>query len=433
MSSIFSPSNSIWPNGIKDDGENYKIFYTLGTNKISLTSETEWPIGDKLVSPFVYENGKLVGFCDTEAMIVSGNTSVTLPYTHIEANFSSIKEGDLTVNAPNATVKKFKWAITLDGENTIVLGTTFANCTSLDEVFMISRNYKTDYIIDGVWNESLESLVEGNDGHPITPYGLFNNCSNLITFNSDLRSLTNGNGMFYYCENMETFNADISSLEESKQMFYRTLMLKTFSTSLPSLKNGESMFEDSGIRTFNSDLSSLTNGNKMFYYCEELTSFTSNLSSLTNGDWMFTRCKLNSQSVKNIIDTINTVSSGNLRMDIGCNDTAEDADIFAQEIGYADMTSLLSSLQSKGWTVLSQYTGRPSSTYTLRRPSENTLPIFAKLIETEDKVEYTSHDETKKYILDFFHRSTGSTDGYTQFNSLEEAEQHFNIKPIERN
>ena len=41
MSSIFSPSNSIWPNGIKVDNENYKIFYTLGTNKISLTSETE--------------------------------------------------------------------------------------------------------------------------------------------------------------------------------------------------------------------------------------------------------------------------------------------------------------------------------------------------------------------------------------------------------
>jgi hypothetical protein len=35
-------------------------------------------------------------------------------------------------------------------------------------------------------------------------------------------------------------------------------------------------------------------------------------------------------------------------------------------------------------------------------------------------------------MLDWFHETTGSTEGYTQFNSLEEAVAHFNIKPIER-
>ena len=97
-----------------------------------------------------------------------------------------------------------------------------------------------------------------------------------------------------------------------------------------------------------------------------------------------------------------------------------------------DMTSLLAALQAKGWTVTTQYNGRPTTTYSLRRPSEDTLPVFVKLEETEDYVAYTSLDDTKNFRLDWFHETTGSTDGYTQFNSLEEAITHFNIKQIEK-
>jgi hypothetical protein len=46
---------------------------------------------------------------------------------------------------------------------------------------------------------------------------------------------------------------------------------------------------------------------------------------------------------------------------------------------------------------------------------------------------YTNEDGTKYYHLSYFHETTGSTEGYTQFNSLEEAIEYFNIKPIERN
>jgi hypothetical protein len=151
---------------------------------------------------------------------------------------------------------------------------------------------------------------------------------------------------------------------------------------------------------------------------------------------MFYTCKLDAPSVKNIIDTINRYSGG-LTLGMGCNDTTEDKDIFAQEVGYADMTSLLAALKAKGWTVSTQYTGRPSTTYGLRRPSEDTLPVFVKLEEVDGEVitinqaTHINEDGSMSYRLTWFHETTGSTDGYTQFNSLEEALETLNIKPIE--
>jgi hypothetical protein len=146
---------------------------------------------------------------------------------------------------------------------------------------------------------------------------------------------------------------------------------------------------------------------------------------------MFYNCKLDASSVKNIIDTINTYS-GRITLGIGCDSTTADKDLFAQEIGYTNMASLLAALKDKGWTVTAQYNGRPTTTYSLRRPSEDTLPVFVKLEETEDYADYTSKDGSKKFILNYFHETTGSTDGYTQFNTLEEAIEAFNIKPVER-
>ena len=137
--------NSVWPNGLKKDGEGYAIFYPLGTNKVDVGTVV-WPTGDKLISPYVYQNNKLVGFCDTQAMTVSNNTTISLPYTHIEADFSSIEEGKLTVDAPNATVKKFKWkTVVLNGDEEEVIEPD-------------TRTFKTKY---DIW---ANAEVENEDG-----------------------------------------------------------------------------------------------------------------------------------------------------------------------------------------------------------------------------------------------------------------------------
>ncbi len=356
MSDTLNLANSIWPNGMKVDSDGHAVFYPLGTNKVNVpTSSSEWPKGDKLVSPFVYKNDKLVGFIDTKALTTDSQTTIYLPYEHIEAEFSAIDKGQLQIHAPNATTKKASWKDS-GVEDIPEVQFKYKGCTTVDNVKTVNANYKTTDVVNGVWSEPLWDLTDA--------FRMFDNCTNLTSFSSNLPSLTNGIGMFSSCSN--------------------------------------------------------------------LTSFSSDLSSLTNGYAMFIFCKLDAPSVKNIIDTINTATAS-LTLGMGCDNTTEDKDLFAQEVGYADMTSLLAALQAKGWTVTTAYNGRPTTTYDLRKPSENTLPVFVKLEEVEDYANYTSLDYSKKFILIWFHETTGSTEGYTQFNSLEEAIETLNIKPIERN
>ena len=529
MSNTSILANSIWPNGMQVDADGYAVFYELGTNKVDIpTTEDAWPVGDTLISPFVYKNNKLVGFCDTKAMTVSGSGSTTMPYTHIEADFASIEEGKLVINAPNATTKKFTWAVvpTSDGSfNYVFVDFNTTDQNTIDTIrsayrVVDKKMFDVDGNVIGTWDTSklevagvidvenglldavycnmdastgeergiiltefdsdLSSLTNGSCmfigcsnlttftsdlpsltngdcmffgcsnlttftsdlsslkevGIPTlgSTFSMFSNCSNLTTFTSDLPSLTNGYCMFYYCTNLTTFTSNLSSLTDGSYMFGGCSNLTTFTSELPSLTNGDCMFAAcSNLTTFTHDLSSLTVGSYMFAGCSNLTAFTSDLSALTFGKSMFDKCKLNASSVKNIIDTINTVSSGELKLGMGCNNTTEDKDLFAQEVGYADMTSLLAALQAKGWTVTAQYNGRPTTTYGLRRPSEDILPVFVKLEETEDHADYTSEDGSKKFRLYYFHETTGSTEGYTQFNSLEEAIETFNIKQVERN
>ena len=410
MSDIFN--NSIWPNGLQDAPEGHPVFYPLGTNKVEIPDgiTTMWPDGDKLIGDFVYKNGKVVGFIDTKALIPSSSGSTTMNYSYIDINLPSIYEGELTVNAPNATVKKITWAVVAGedkGDGIVTL--KYKGCKTVSDVNAVDPNYETTDIVDGVWSEGLGDLENG--------FTMFSDCYSLITFTSDLSSLTNGMGMFMSCENLTTFTSDLSSLTDGNNMFYGCSKLTTFTS------------DSSGSPV---NLSSLTNGSDMFRGCSKLTTFTSDLISLTNGYGMFYYCKLNASSVKNIIDTINTYS-GDLTLGMGCNNTTEDKDLFAQEAGYNSMTELLAALTDKGWSVTTQFTGRPTTTYGLRRPSEDTLPVFVKLEEDEKYGNYTSDDESKKYRLDYFHETTGSTEGYTQFNSLEEAIETLNIKPIERN
>ena len=135
---------------------------------------------------------------------------------------------------------------------------------------------------------------------------MFNHCSNLTEFSSDLSSLTNGNHMFYSCDNLKTFSSDLSSLTNGYYMFHYCYNFLAFSSDLSSLTEGESMFANcSQLTSFSSELPSLTNGNGMFANCSQLTSFSSDLPSLTNGRGMLRDCsQLNSFStvLSNLMD-----------------------------------------------------------------------------------------------------------------------------------
>ena len=314
------------------------------------------------------------------------------------------------------------------------MGTKYANCTTIDEVVAIEPNYVSVDVIDGVWNESLEKLVDGNPRKHIGK-GMFCACSDITTFNSNLKSLTNGEWMFYVCDGLTSFNADLSSLMIGDGMFQYCESLPSFTSNLNSLSSGVGMFEYcTKLMSFKSNLNELVNGSNMFKDCHKLQSFTSELSSLVDGDYMFSYCKLSPSSLKNIYDTLrpygNTITLG-----LGCDANPPDINAYADEAGLIDMTQMRYEFEVvKGWTVEWQFNGRPTSTYGLRRPTEETLPVFAKLDEVEeiDTFSHTSLDGSKKYNLHWFHMTSGSTEGYTQYTSIEDAEEALNIKRIER-
>lgn len=528
----FNLPNSVWPNGLKRDEEGYNIFYPLGTNKVDITTIT-WPEGDKLISPFVYQNDILVGFVDTKALTVSGSATTTMNYNHIEADFSSIRERDLKVNVPsNITVKKFIWmvdgegdtesgsicdnlptpdyelveysaidnstksimkaAITVDGDNMYdangnITGTfNFNSLASGDSLFGMStimNNWG-----QGGWGGGKVVTFNADMCNMTSAYGMFYGaaiqsfsgalCSlengnmmfrgtYLTSFDSPVPSLKEGSNMFMYCSNLESFNSELPKLEVARTMFQLCSSLPgPWTKDLPSLKNAHNMFNSCyELKSFNGSLPSLTNGEGMFSgaYLED---FNSALPVLETGEEMFYGCRLNATSINRILTSLPTVTEGIMDLGIGGEpDEALDADAatawmnseadrIAVECGFSNKDGLLNAFAAKGWTVNFIFSDNCASLnitvypkdssngggnggitvtgYGLRNRRSSTLPIYVKLVEiTEDGdgYTYTSQDGTKFYKLKYLHITNGSTEEYTLFNSIEEAIEHYNIKP----
>jgi hypothetical protein len=155
MSDTLNLANSIWPNGIKVVGGHAK-FYPLGTNKTSIPQiSSDWPKGNKLISPFVYQDDKIVGFCDTKAMVASSPV-VVMPYEHIEADFKSIKKGSLQIHAPKAIVKKASWKDS-GREDIPEAQYRFKGCKTVEDVAQIEPYYCQT----ANWTEILSDLENG--------------------------------------------------------------------------------------------------------------------------------------------------------------------------------------------------------------------------------------------------------------------------------
>jgi hypothetical protein len=88
MSNILD--NSIWPNSGGKLGE-IKVAIPDGVT-------TKWPTGDALVGNFVYDDGDLVGFVDTKALILNDSATTTIDYDYVRISLPNISEGDLTIN-----------------------------------------------------------------------------------------------------------------------------------------------------------------------------------------------------------------------------------------------------------------------------------------------------------------------------------------------
>lgn len=315
--------NSIWPN---TDGN-------LGNIKVQIptgTASDPWPIGDALVNNYVFHNGKLVGFVDTKALIANSSKTTTFPYEYVNISLPSIAEGEMTYNHDQCAYfilngEVIKGDVPSD-EELEEITKKYAGCKTVADVKAIDPDYKTNDIVDGVWSEGLGDLENGSS--------MFMDCSNLTTFTGDLNSLIYGDAMFASSQ-LKIFNCDMPRLVEAHQMYYF-----------------------SALASFVGDLSSLTNGWYMFNYCG-IEHFESNLSSLTNGYYMFKDGKLDTDSIKNVAETINDVRSLT-------NGTADWHDVYkVLHLGISNVSptdeenTYFEQIQEKGWTVYvngSEYT-----------------------------------------------------------------------------
>ena len=287
--------------------------------------------------------------------------------------------------------------------------------TDGSNMFYYCENLKT-------FNADLSNLTNG--------YDMFRYCANLTTFTSNLSSLTNGENMFSNCNNLTTFTSDLSSLTNGRDMFANCSKLTTFNSKLSSLTNGRYMFGYCiNLTTFNSNLSSLTNGLSMFYGCSKLTTFNSKLSSLTDGGYMFYDCKLDTVSVKNIAETINTVTnSPSIHIGLGNSRPSQEEDNY------------LTQIHNKGWKV---YVNGSSDTYVpLPPPSpyvslDETGEAMTAPIPFWAKPEPAT-EETAKYIDEngnFFNILGGQfiyvddPDTYGMFTCEEDAAANMRLTP----
>ena len=302
------------------------------------------------------------------------------------------------------------------------------------------------------FNSDLKSLVHGES--------MFWRCDSLSSFTSDLNSLTNGESMFSNCWNLTTFHSDLSSLIDGESMFSDCYYLTTFDCDdLSSLTNGDSMFSwCSSLTNFTSDLSSLTNGNNMFYCTDlsefssslenlvdgtlmfsdnrNLSSFISDLSSLECGATMFYNCKLDTDSLIYIAETIKDVSAiedngeyGHKMISIGIGNSTPTA----EEI------ELLTEIHNKGWRVFASYNHEgyeefsPTTLIPTEGKAQQVIPFYAKPIEVDEKRARYVGEDGKFYNISGGNLIFGDDlQTYGLFASLEDAAANMRLTPYKR-
>lgn len=409
----------------------------LGQNKVQIPDgvTTFWPDGDALVGNFVYKNGKLVGFVDTKALISNDAKTTTIPYDYFNSEFENVRENSVKFNL-GERCKYF----------TLKMMPKYKGCKTLSDVKNIDENYLENDIVDGVWSKELEDLEDGNK--------MFFENINIISFKLKLNSLINGNQMFQHCSNLITFESGLNSLKSGHAMFWGCKSLSSFTTNMKLMWLGNHMFRDCiNLVTFKSEMDSLSNANSMFMgcgnlssfvceklislneapnmfaYCNNLTSFKSNLKSLTDAKWMFSGCKLDTNSIKNIAETINTVTDSNpIHIGIGNTTPTEEEN------------SYLTQIHDKGWQV---YVNGSSTAFapadgTSLIPIDgeqnlNPIPFWAKPVPSdEESANYVDENGNFFNILGGQFIYVNDPETYGMFINEEDAAAQMRLTRIEK-
>ena len=268
-------------------------------------------------------------------MTVNESATTTINYDYFDVEFSSIKEGDLTINrGPRSKYFNVKWGGALGEEIALIrfedmdedTKTLLRSATKIIDNTLYNENddvigtfdtnsLKTASNIAVKINEASDSVTtESTDGK--TTDGLFKSESwqtssrnpyPISIFESDLKSLTRGNYMFINSL-LSRFDSDLSNMTEAYSMFENSYPLKSFNAKLDSLIYGNNMFYTCrSLTSFDIDMPELVHGGGMFYACYALTSFTANMPNLKYAGGMFSETVIETFNVEmpNVISAPN--------------------------------------------------------------------------------------------------------------------------------
>lgn len=229
--------------------------------------------------------------------------------------------------------------------------------------------------------------------------------------------------------NLREWRCPLPRLTSGYFMFTSCWNLTKFTSNLSSLTNGICMFWGcSKLTKFTSDLSNLTNGSYMFQNCSKLTSFSSDLPNLTNGEGMFSDCKLDTPSVQNIADTINTVTDKPL-FSIGIGNTSpndKEKAAFNKMVSKGWIVYVNGSEDSNIWTPTSL---TPENGEEISTP----IPFYAKPVPSDEETATYADEQGNYYNIlggQFIYGDDLST--YGMFVNEEDAAANMRLTKIEK-
>ena len=255
----------------------------------------------------------------------------------------------------------------LDTSSATDMNNMFANCSSLKTIPPLDTSSVT--IMNSMFYgcSSLETIPLLDTSSATNVRGMFQSCRLLETIPLlDTSSATNMGYMFYGCSSLETIPAlDMSSATDVSNMFNGCSSLKTIPVldTSSATNMGYMLYGCTSLKEVNGiDFSSLTSGPSSFLYGagSTITKFIVNgrinfswndswgLSNLTNIDFA---------SVKSILQAMDRTTNTNAKT-MKFNIVIQDQN--------NELTTLISSCQSKGWTIVGLVipTGDPVINYT---------------------------------------------------------------------
>ena len=145
------------------------------------------------------------------------------------------------------------------------------------------------------------------------------------------------------------FNIKKDSAEDDKWSMPWSVESEEIEGNLLELVDGSYLFDDyHNLRVFTGDTNNMTHAVEMFNGTK-LEEFRGELSSLVTAEGMFAGCKLDLESIINIIDTIETYDDGkeNHKLTIGYNPEIKDTDY-----GKKELENLIDEGEYKGWDII---------------------------------------------------------------------------------